>query len=387
MALSLRTTTVRSTIADGSNRHSKSPPAPVVAVRGLCAIVKAYQPSTESVPHMPDEPSDYDLHIQSAVAHLKRHPSENNGKRQVPTFDPVEAVRFKTPWDELTNVEPPEFTVEGILPKAQVTWLYGETGIGKSLVATDIALAVCYGRSVFARYETQRTGVLWLDYENGPQEHIARLKAFGHQPEDLQAANQFHIGSLPPSINEQNSTDLANEIEDLYVGLLVIDSSGVGIEGDSNSADTYATLAANLFNPLKRRGVTIMVLDNMGKDPSKKAIGSSRKMHESGAAWKLTEQAGVYTMTCTKRRTLGLEQAIAIKKLSDPLRHVLTTYAITLTPDQQNIVLYLDTLKGATIFPNTTLKMKIREQGLGIKDERIQEAIRWWDRGNHATIE
>jgi len=351
---------------------------------GLCAIVKAYQPSNESLPHMPDEPTDYDLHVAAGNKYITNHKHDTTS-RWVPEL--VDPVRFKTPWDDLIGVKPPEFTVEGILPKAQVTWLYGETGIGKSLVATDLALSVCYGTLVFARYETKRTGVLWLDYENGPQEHISRLKSFGHEPEDLAAANQFHIGSLPPSISTDNASALVNEIQDLYVGLLVIDSSGVGIEGDSNSADTYATLAANLFNPLKRLGTTILVLDNMGKDPSKKAIGSSRKMHESGAAWKLTEQSGTYNMVCTKRRTLGLEQAIALKQINDPLRHVLTTYAVILDSDQQNIVLYLDQLQGATMFPNTTLKSKIQEAGLGIKGTRIQEAIKWWDKGNHAGIE
>jgi len=294
--------------------------------------------------------------------------------------------RFITPWDQLINAEPPTFTVEGILPKAQVTWLYGATGIGKSLIATDLALSVCYGTPVFSAFDTQRTSVLWLDYENGQEEHMQRLKDMGHQPQDLASSNQFHIGTFPESINPDNSFDLINEIKRHYIGLLVIDSSGVGIEGDSNAADTYADFAKHLLNPLKKLGVTILVLDNIGKDKTRGPIGSSRKSHEAGATWQLTKNGAHWNLEAIKRRTLSLEQAIALKQLTDPLRYVLTTYAVILDEQQQNIVLYLDTVAGASMFPNRALHDKIREQGLGIKGERMDEAIRWWNSGNHSGI-
>jgi len=295
-------------------------------------------------------------------------------------------TRFITPWETYINAEPPTFTVEGILPKGQTTWLYGATGIGKSLIATDIALAVCYGTNVFQRFETQRTSILWLDYENGVEEHIARLKAMGHQPEDLQASQQFHIGTFPESINPENSHSLITEIQQFHIGLLIIDSSGVGIEGDSNAADTYADFAKHLLNPLKKLGVTTLVLDNIGKDKSRGPIGSSRKAHEAGATWELTKNGSTWTLTSIKRRTLGLEQSIAIKQLTDPLKHVLTTHKVILDPEQENIVLYLDQLNGAPMFPNRALHTKIREAGLGIKGVRMDEAIRWWNHGNHAGI-
>ncbi len=294
--------------------------------------------------------------------------------------------RFITPWDTLINAEPPSFTVEGILPKAQATWLYGATGIGKSLIALDLALSVCYGTSAFSAYNTHRTSVLWLDYENGQQETIQRLKDMGHQPQDLQASNQFHIGIFPESINPSNAMALINDITNNHIGLLVIDSSGVGIEGDSNAADTYADFAKHLLNPLKKLGITILILDNIGKDAKRGPIGSSRKSHEAGATWQLTKHGGTWQLTAIKRRTLGLHEAIAIKQLTDPLRHVLTTYAVILDEQQQNIVIYLDGLTGAKMFPNRALHERIRDIGLGIKAERMDEAIRWWDSGNHSGI-
>ncbi len=295
--------------------------------------------------------------------------------------------RFITPWDDLTNLQPPSFTVDKILPKGQATWLYGATGIGKSLIATDLALSVCYGKTVFGNYQTQRTSVLWLDYENGAEEHIQRLKDFGHQPEDLAASNQFYIGTFPESINPENSFTLINEIKRYYIGLLVIDSSGVGIEGDSNAADTYADFAKHLLNPLKKLGVTILVLDNIGKDKTRGPIGSSRKSHEAGATWQLTKNGGTWTLEAIKRRTLGLEQAIALKQLTDPLRYVLTTYAVILDPDQENVVLYMDTISGMKLFPTRQQIAKIKEAGFKMRTERILEAIHVWETGNGRETE
>jgi len=202
-----------------------------------------------------------------------------------------------------------------------------------------------------------------------------------------------HRKTLQPPTNSisvrspnQSTLKTRSRIERHHIGLLVIDSAGVGIEGDSNSADTYADFAKHLLNPLKKAGVTVLVLDNIGKDKSKGAIGSSRKAHESGATWQLTRNNGTWNLTATKRRTLGLEQAIAIKQLQDPLRYVLTTYAVVLDEQQQNIVLYLDTLSGAPMFTNRTLHDKLKEVGLSVKAERMDEAIRWWNHGNHSGI-
>ena len=300
--------------------------------------------------------------------------------------------RFVTSWDELKNTDPPEMLVEGIVPRGQVTWLYGATGIGKSLIASAIAQAVAYGDPVFGTYPSKIAKVLWLDYENGAAVHLERLTDAMFQLDDVIASANYFIGDYPESITTENASDLLYEIGKYDIGFLVIDSAGVGIEGDSNSADTYADLAQHLLNPLKKMGVTVLILDNMGKDSTRGAIGSSRKAHEAAAIWQLSEMkvSGVHTLTCKKKRTQGILDAVRVTQQLEPLRYISLSgpvvSAIDLTVDQQNVVLFLDGLDNAQWFGVRELKQSIRDGGMGMKDEAMQQAIKWWNKGEHDAI-
>jgi hypothetical protein len=331
------------------------------------------------------------LHLGGSLATIVQHLEHIGDYNQM--SDPTQTEwddspfpqddRFITPWEHLLNTQPPSFTIQGILPKGQVAWLYGATGIGKSLIASDLALSVAYGNLAFQHFETQQTNVLWLDYENGQEEHIQRLKSAGWTPKQLATDNHLHIGTFPESINPENSFTLIQEINRHQIGLLVIDSSGVGIEGDSNSADTYADFAQHLLNPLKKQGCTVLVLDNIGKDATRGAIGSSRKTHEAGATWKLTHNTGTWSLTAIKRRTLGLEHAISIKQTTNPLRYILTnaTEPKDLNGEQLLIVQYLQQLPGSKALPAGVLKDILRKAGFSMNTTLMQDAIRAYKLG------
>ncbi len=302
-------------------------------------------------------------------------------------FKPVD--RFVTPWEELRKAEPPEMLVEGILPRGQVTWLYGPTGLGKSLIASSIAQAVAYGDPVFGVYPSKIANVLWLDYEMGTSEHLSRLTDSMFDLDDVENAANYFIGTYPESITAENAPALLEEIGRYRIGFLVIDSAGVGIEGDSNSADTYADLAQHLLNPLKKAGVSILILDNMGKDSSKGAIGSSRKAHEAAAIWQLSEVkvSGVHTLTCRKRRMPGVLDVVRITQQLEPLRYIGVSSdvvtGIDLSPQQENLVLFLDTVDGAKWMGVRMLKDLIRKAGLGVRNEPMEQAIKAWNKGKH----
>lgn len=224
---------------------------------------------------------------------------------------------FVTPWAELVEAPEPTELVAGLIPEGQVTWLYGESGIGKSLITLDLALKVAYGNEFLDDRETNQANVLWLDYENGTSVIKDRLESFDIDLLSLAASKRLMFGVMPDSIDHETIPELLHAVEDWGIKLLVIDSSGVGFGGDSNSADTFAVLAAELFNPLKRAGVSIIVLDNMGKDTSRGAIGSSRKQHEAGAIWELTQEDGRtnnFILKLKKDRTGSLTHVVEIRK-------------------------------------------------------------------------
>jgi len=297
---------------------------------------------------------------------------------------------YITPWKDIIEAQPATMLIDGLLPKAQTTWLYGATGIGKSLIVMQMVLDVANQRAVFGRLAAQPCNVLWLDYENGLSETRTRIEAFGQDILSIAGSGRLHFGIMPPAATDQPQ-QLIELIQWLDIGLLIIDSSGVGITGDSNSADTYADLGTQLLNPLKRIEVTTIILDNIGKDSKKGAIGSARKLHEAGSAWELKQsQQNLYHLHSRKSRIIGLHTSITIEKHADPLRFAITggqgATSAVLTGDQQNIVVYLDTFAGAKWATNRELHQAIKTAGLGIRASEMDAAIRWWNRGNHTGI-
>jgi hypothetical protein len=60
--------------------------------------------------------------------------------------------------------------VAGLIPKSAVTFLIGDSGLGKSPLAYQIGLAVAAGIPPFPGMETEQGPVLYLDYENSVKE-------------------------------------------------------------------------------------------------------------------------------------------------------------------------------------------------------------------------
>jgi hypothetical protein len=60
--------------------------------------------------------------------------------------------------------------VAGLIPKSAVTFLVGDSGLGKSPLAYQLGLAVAAGIPPFPGMETEQGPVLYLDYENGLKE-------------------------------------------------------------------------------------------------------------------------------------------------------------------------------------------------------------------------
>jgi RecA-family ATPase len=159
--------------------------------------------------------------------------------------------------------EPPprKWIVADIVPQGATTILHGDGGVGKSLVAMQIAICVAAGLP-FLGLSVIRGKVLWVDAELEREEFLRRAYALARGmglstlPQDL-----WHL-SLDGSLASQDvQEDLEKLVQNVKPLLVVIDSLTIGAYGvdPSSARDIIPVMKA-----IRRFG-TVLVIDHIAK--------------------------------------------------------------------------------------------------------------------------
>ena len=128
---------------------------------------------------------------------------------------------------------PPDYLVHGLVERGSVVLLAGDSGTGKSFIATDLAIAVAQGRPWLGR-EVKRGRALYVNGENSLRLTVRRLRAMGMHSSDT----ALRCLVRPPLVlSDRDHRDaLRNEVERHRPDLLVLDSalSLAGIDVNDN---------------------------------------------------------------------------------------------------------------------------------------------------------
>ena len=182
-------------------------------------------------------------------------PSLNKG------LTPVIPVRFA----DMAPPDPREYLVEGVMPKGHAATLFGDGGSAKSTLALSAATAIAGGAGEWLGREVQNCPVLYADFELDADEQrrrayqVARGVYLEKPPHDLlyvsglgRPADELFIGCLEVCAREE-------------VGLMVVDSLGIALQGDAENARDVIRFHREYLNPFREMGVTLLVIDHQGK--------------------------------------------------------------------------------------------------------------------------
>lgn len=177
---------------------------------------------------------------------------------------------------------PRQWVVHGLLPAGASVSLVAPAGLGKSLMALALSLAVAQGEPEFAGLTIPRPRrVLYADMENTPDDVAERLEALGVRPgDDLSRLTYLSLPPFKAFDTEDGGRELGAVLDMYLIGagdLVVLDSLQRVINGPENDADTMRAYYRHTAMPLKARGATVLRLDNSGKDVARGARGSSSK--------------------------------------------------------------------------------------------------------------
>jgi hypothetical protein len=219
------------------------------------------------------DPLPQDLHDRMSGVQTNGHkqvsqvsPSLNRG------VTPVTPLRF-------SEMEPPgarEFTVEGLIPKNHTTSLFGDGGSAKSVLALSAGTAIAGGVEKWLGRKVENCPVLYGDFELDADEQrrrayqVARGVYLDKPPHDLlyvsglgRPAGEVLMGCLDVCVEEG-------------VGLFIIDSLGIALEGDAGDARDVIRFHNKYLDPFRAKGVTLLVVDHQGKTQASERYQNKR---------------------------------------------------------------------------------------------------------------
>lgn len=183
------------------------------------------------------------------------------------------------------------WVVDGLLAEGTLSIWYGAPGSLKSMLLADLAVCVAGGRhwlqsdKRLGGVRTTRSGVLWVDFDNGERRTHERFQAIS-QAHNVPASTPLYYVSMPDPYLDAGDTAamsaLAQRVVDRDVRLVVIDNLGV-VSGvaEENTADMVRPMKG-LRWLANTTGATVCVLHHQRKNTGLNArAGEALRGHSS----------------------------------------------------------------------------------------------------------
>ena len=177
--------------------------------------------------------------------------------------------------DELDEyLQDPEWVVEGLIPKDEPTFIYGDGGQGKSAVVLNICMNVQEGMPV-SGLPSQKMRVLWLALE-GDRDIKKRRKAHQSLYGKSEVTEFFVIPKQTFTFgNQQDETALSELITENNIELVVIDTLSYATDGDISTGNTPGIVTRQMRRMCDTLKISLIVVAHTGKNLFKGIKGAS----------------------------------------------------------------------------------------------------------------
>ncbi|AHB42289.1 DNA repair protein RadA [Candidatus Saccharibacteria bacterium RAAC3_TM7_1] len=168
------------------------------------------------------------------------------------------------------------WTVESIIPEGGLTILSAAPGSFKTWLMLEITLSIAEGRSLFGKYSTNKTGVLFVDEESGPRMLQERFKQLG----SVEGLPIHYTSRQNTRVTEAYVESLLVICKEKEIGLVMFDSLVRLHSSDENASKDMSELF-NLFRQLTDSGLSVLIAHHNRKpnqgnyNPSGDMRGSS----------------------------------------------------------------------------------------------------------------
>lgn len=187
-------------------------------------------------------------------------------------------LKFKVvPAAEFAAKTSSEYIIKGVLPKAQLAVLFGESGSGKSFISLDMAFAIAGGEQ-WRGLRTTPGRVVYIVAEGATGFRNRLVGLVADTSADLGSVPLDIIDAAPNLIQDKDALEVAKAI--LHTGdkpsLIIVDTFAQTLAGaNENASEDMGTALANCKRLNRATGAMVLLVHHSGKDSSKGARGWS----------------------------------------------------------------------------------------------------------------
>lgn len=182
-------------------------------------------------------------------------------------------------FDAMDSAPPASFLIDGFLQQEGATALAAPVAQRKSLIALNVAHALCTGEPLFDYFKVTRkpNRVLYLCPEMGIRSFAGRLRKIGLMP-------YIDRRLFCQTMNSEEPTELSKLTpEELEGAAVIIDTAVRYIEGDENSSADMRAFSDELFRLMRDGALAVLVLYHSAKGTKESAeLSLENAMRGSG---------------------------------------------------------------------------------------------------------
>lgn len=175
-------------------------------------------------------------------------------------------------WQDVAELPPIEWQVDGLIPRSSVAVLAGDTESGKSFLAIDLSMRLVHGLK-FLGLDVEPGSVLYLAGE-GQTGLAARLRAWrlNHKHLGLKDEGRYClVSSEIPVLSKETMHILPKLVKDVTAfkghppSLIVLDTLSQGLDDDENSSSVVSPVIRALMNVSRAFGCTVLINHHLVK--------------------------------------------------------------------------------------------------------------------------
>lgn len=226
---------------------------------------------TYGVEPLPPEEDDDQLKGLQSTLPARIEPGDNRSGSAAPP-----SARFRVvPAPEFATLRPFDWIIKGLIPRAELMVVYGESGSGKSFLALDLAAAISRGVN-WEELKTKGGRVVYICAE-GVSGFRQRLRAYAKH-------HAIELTELPGVIPDAPNLASVDEVNLLLkalhavgpVDLVVVDTLSATVAGaNENSGEDMGRVLSHCKAMHKVTGGIVMLIHHSGKDKAKGSRGWS----------------------------------------------------------------------------------------------------------------
>ncbi|WP_406736967.1 AAA family ATPase [Thioclava sp. GXIMD4215] len=219
------------------------------------------------------------------------------------------------PFSAIKPVLTSRYMVKGWLDREALSVVYGESNVGKTFFALDMALHVAAGEPWYGA-KVQGGLVVYIAAEGGSG-LASRIDAFKREKSDLAKRiaeeGNFELLSLTMDFCAPGDGEaLADVISSRRPRLIIVDTLARSMgNGDENTAQDMGRFVKNMDFIRAETGAHVMVIHHSGKDASKGARGSGALRAAVDTEIELTRDEMIITAEAKKQRDMATGQTFS----------------------------------------------------------------------------